>query len=82
VPEQHRRRGVATLLLAQAAEWLQLAEVGRLLAYAGLSGPDPGGQSQDDDHRAFLTASGFRELTRTTRGWTRPAGQLEKAVVP
>jgi GNAT superfamily N-acetyltransferase len=87
VPEQHRRRGIATWLLAQAAEWLQLAEVGRLLAYAGLSGPNPGGsgpggQSQDDDHRAFLTASGFRELTRTTRGWTRPAGQLEKTVVP
>jgi hypothetical protein len=24
-----------------------------------------------DDYRAFLPAVGFRELTRTARGWTR-----------
>ncbi len=30
----------------------------------------PGGQSYDD-YRAFLPAVGFRELTRTRRGWTR-----------
>jgi hypothetical protein len=31
---------------------------------------DPAGQSYDD-YRAFLPAVGFRELTRTARGWTR-----------
>ena len=42
----------------------------RLLNYAWLEGTDPGGLSYDD-HRAFLAAVGFRELTRTARGWTR-----------
>src|SRR6202012_3060556 len=36
---------------------------------------DETGQSYDD-HRAFLTAVGFIELTRTKRGWTRtPLGR-------
>ena len=70
VAEQHRRRGVATWLLAQAADWLTLANVDRLLDYAWLEGTDPGGLSYDS-YRGFLPTAGFRELTRTRRGWTR-----------
>jgi GNAT superfamily N-acetyltransferase len=70
VSEEYRRRGVATWLLGQAAGWLRLARVERLLDYAWLAGEDPAGQGYDD-YRAFLGASGFAELTRTKRGWTR-----------
>jgi len=70
VAERHRRRGIGTWLLGQAAEWLRLANVDRLLDYAWLEGTDPGGVSYDD-YRAFLPTVGFRELTRTRRGWTR-----------
>jgi len=76
VVAEYRRRGVGTWLLGQAADWLRLANVDRLLDYAWLDGPDPGGVSYEDS-RAFLPAVGFRELTRTKRGWTRccdPAG--------
>jgi GNAT superfamily N-acetyltransferase len=66
----YQRRGVATWLLGQAAGWLRLAEVSRLLTYAWLDGTDPGGLNYDG-YRAFLPAAGFRELTRTARGWTR-----------
>jgi ribosomal protein S18 acetylase RimI-like enzyme len=66
----YRRRGVGSWLLGQAADWLRLAQVTRLLDYAWLEGSDPTGQSYDD-YRAFLPAVGFRELTRTARGWTR-----------
>ena len=66
----YRRRGVGSWLLAQAADWLRLAGVSRLLNYAWLEGTDPGGLNYDD-YRAFLAAAGFRELTRTARGWTR-----------
>jgi GNAT superfamily N-acetyltransferase len=65
-----RRRGVGSWLLAQAADWLRLAGVSRLLNYAWLEGTDPGGLNYDD-YRAFLAAAGFRELTRTARGWTK-----------
>lgn len=68
VTEEYRRRGVATWLLGQAAEWLDLGQVARLLDYASLA------ESGDASHRAFLAAAGFRELTRTKRGWTRAAG--------
>jgi GNAT superfamily N-acetyltransferase len=64
------RRGVGSWLLAQAADWLRLAGVSRLLNYAWLEGTDPGGLNYDD-YRAFLAAAGFRELTRTARGWTK-----------
>ena len=67
---QHSRRGVATWLLGQAAGWLRLAQVERLLDYAWLEGQDPAGQDYTG-YRAFLAASGFTELTRTKRGWTR-----------
>jgi GNAT superfamily N-acetyltransferase len=70
VAERHRRRGVATWLLGQAADWLRLAQVECLLDYAWLDGQDPTGQDYTD-YRAFLAASGFAELTRTKRGWTR-----------
>jgi len=70
VAAQHRRRGVATWLLGQAADWLALANIDRLLNYAWLEGTDPGGLSYDA-YRAFLSAAGFRELTRTRRGWAR-----------
>ena len=70
VAQPHRRRGIATWLLAQAADWLRLAQVERLLDYAWLAGQDETGQEYDQ-YRAFLAASGFRELTRTKRGWTR-----------
>jgi GNAT superfamily N-acetyltransferase len=67
---QDRRRGIATWLLGQAADWLHLAHVDRLLDYTYLDGSDVTGQA-DDDKRAFLQASPFTELTRTMRGWTR-----------
>jgi GNAT superfamily N-acetyltransferase len=70
VRAQHRRRGVATWLLGQAADWLRLAQAERLLTYAWLEGEDPTGQDYAA-YRAFLAASGFGELTRTKRGWTR-----------
>ena len=72
VTEPYRRQRVGSWLLGQAADWFELAHVGRLLTYAWLEGTDPGGFSYDD-YRTFLPAAGFRELTRTQRGWTRPA---------
>jgi GNAT superfamily N-acetyltransferase len=70
VASPYRRRGMGSWLLGQAADWLRLAGVSRLLNYAWLEGTDPGGLNYDD-YRAFLPAVGFRELTRTARGWTR-----------
>ena len=69
VAADYRRRGVATWLLGQAADWLRLAQVTRLLDYASLeTGPDG---RDDAEHRMFLAGSPFTELTRTRRGWTR-----------
>jgi GNAT superfamily N-acetyltransferase len=71
VTKQHRRRGVATWLLGQAADWLRLAHVDRLLNYAWLE-PSQDETGQDyTGYQAFVAASGFGELTRTKRGWTR-----------
>ena len=70
VAELYRRRGVASWLLREAADWLRLASVDRLLDYTWLDGTDPGGLDYAD-YRAFLPAVGFRELTRTQRGWNR-----------
>ncbi|MGH2579562.1 MAG: GNAT family N-acetyltransferase [Actinomycetota bacterium] len=62
VVDAHRRRGVGTWLVGQAADWLSLARIDRVLAYAWL---------EQEDEVAFLTAAGFREITRTKRGWVR-----------
>lgn len=73
VTEPYQRRGVATWLLAHAADWLRLAQVERLLDYAWLE-PDQDETGQDSaGYRAFLAASGFTMLTSTRRGWTRTA---------
>jgi GNAT superfamily N-acetyltransferase len=62
VAEEYRRRGVATWLVGQAAEWLRQARVDRLLDYAA---------PEEEDYTAFVGTVGFRELTRTKRGWVR-----------
>jgi GNAT superfamily N-acetyltransferase len=66
VAEAHRRCGVGTWLVAQAADWIRLARVDRVLDYA---------REEEDECRSFLEAVGFRELTRTERGWIRAAGR-------
>jgi GNAT superfamily N-acetyltransferase len=60
VEESHRRRGIATWLLAQAADWLRPAGVERLLDCA---------RPEQTEYIAFLDHAGFQELTRTQRGW-------------
>lgn len=64
VDQTHRRRRIATWLLGEAAEWLRLGHVDRLLDY---SAPDEVG------YVALLRHAGFAELTRTRRGWEHPA---------
>jgi len=70
VSERFRRRKIATWLLGEAAGWLDLARVDRLLDYSYLDGADSTGQTYEAD-RAFLEALPFMMLTRTRRGWTR-----------
>jgi GNAT superfamily N-acetyltransferase len=65
VAEAHRRRGLATWLIGQAADWLRLARVDRLLEYAW---------PEEQDLLALLRRVGFQELTRTTRGWVHRPG--------
>jgi ribosomal protein S18 acetylase RimI-like enzyme len=65
VDEAYRRRGVATWLFGQAADWLRLARVDRLLDYAW---------PEEEDRLALLRRLGFRELTRTARGWVHRPG--------
>lgn len=55
-----RRRGIASWLLGQAAQWLRLGHVDRLLDYS---------TPEQEGYIAFLRHVGFRELTRTSRGW-------------
>jgi GNAT superfamily N-acetyltransferase len=71
VAQPYRRRAVATWLLGQAADWLRLAHVDRLLTYSRLAPDEVTGEDDDAADRAFHAAVGFRELTRTMRGWTR-----------
>jgi GNAT superfamily N-acetyltransferase len=60
VVEAYRRRGVATWLVGQAADWLRLARAERLLEYAW---------PEERDLLGLVGRLGFRELTRTARGW-------------
>lgn len=63
VHDDQRRRGIASWLIEEAASWLRLAHVDRLMAYA-----------TPDEHAAvsLYASSGFVELTATKRGWARP----------
>ena len=61
VEPAHRRRGVGSWLVGQAAGWLELGETTRLLDYA---------DSEEEGYAAFLVAVGFTVLTRTARGFT------------
>jgi len=70
VTGQYQRRGVATWLLGQAAGWLDLAQVDNLLDYTYDGTRNPG-HCDPAGYQAFLASAGFRELTRTRRGWTR-----------
>ena len=65
VSEPYRGRGVATWLVGQAADWLRLARVDRLLDYTWV---------EHHDCLALLQRLGFRELTRTARGWVNRSG--------
>ncbi|HSO53466.1 MAG TPA: GNAT family N-acetyltransferase [Actinomycetes bacterium] len=65
VAEPYRRRGVATWLVGQAADWLRLARVERLLEDAW---------PEEHDLLALLHRLGFRELTHTARGWHHRSG--------
>jgi GNAT superfamily N-acetyltransferase len=58
--EPYRRRGIASWLFGQAADWLRLARAERLLDYA---------RPEEEAMLALLARLGFRELTRTARGW-------------
>ncbi|MDQ6818774.1 MAG: N-acetyltransferase [Actinomycetota bacterium] len=50
----------AVYLLVAAADWLRLGRIERVLAYVW---------PEEHDRHSFLTAHGFRELTRTDRRW-------------
>jgi GNAT superfamily N-acetyltransferase len=63
VHESYRRRGIATWLLAVAGGWLRLGGFERLADYVW---------PEQEEARAFLASVGFRELTRTERGWRLP----------
>jgi GNAT superfamily N-acetyltransferase len=52
-------------LLAQAADWLRLCGVDRLVAYE---------TADDSTMLDLLAGAGFRELTRTDRGWEHRPG--------
>lgn len=74
ISESHRRQGVASWLLGVAADWLRLGHVDRLLTYA---------QPEQKTYTAFLEHAGFREITRTTRGWqTHPMSGTSPSTKP
>ncbi|MFH8659023.1 N-acetyltransferase [Streptomyces afghaniensis] len=57
--------GLERWLLARAADWLRLCGVDRLVAYESAA---------DSTMLGHLTGAGFRELTRTDRGWEHRPG--------
>jgi len=61
VAREHRRQGVGRWLIAEAAEWLHLARVERLLAYA---------TPNDVAMLGVLESAGFVRLTETAREWS------------
>jgi GNAT superfamily N-acetyltransferase len=63
VAEDVRRRGIGRWLVGHGADWLRLGRVERILDYVIVG--------EDDAHLAFARALGWRELTRTERGWRR-----------
>lgn len=73
VTAAYQRRGVATWLVGQAADWLRLARVDRLLEYAW---------PEEQDLLGLLGRLGFRELTRTARGWHHRAASSSHASDP
>jgi GNAT superfamily N-acetyltransferase len=60
ISEAHRRRGIASWLLAEAAAWLRRGGATHLLAYAW---------PEQTDQLGFYAACGFEELVSTERGW-------------
>ncbi|MER5834218.1 N-acetyltransferase [Streptomyces sp. NPDC002130] len=60
--------GLEHWLLARAADWLRLCGVDRLVAYESAG---------DSAMLALLTDAGFRELTRTDRGWEHHPGRTQ-----
>jgi GNAT superfamily N-acetyltransferase len=60
VHDSHRRHGIASWLLAEAAGWLRRSGATQLLAYAW---------PEQTDQLGFYAACGFEELVRTERGW-------------
>lgn len=66
VHAEHRRKGIATWLVGQAAARLRLGRAQRLLDYATVEPPE-----EENGTLPFLLRIGFTELTRTQRGWER-----------
>jgi GNAT superfamily N-acetyltransferase len=64
-PAQHGT-GLEHWLLGRAADWLRLCGVDRLVAYESAA---------DSAMIALLNGAGFRELTRTERGWVHRPGR-------
>lgn len=64
VAEECRRRGIATWLLGHAAAWLRMGGARNLISYVG-------DDEVESPLHAWNVASGFTELNRTRRGWTR-----------
>jgi GNAT superfamily N-acetyltransferase len=62
VDPAHRRQGIGRWLVGQAATWLELGGVTRLLDYADAE--------TDEAYAAFLASTGFVVLTRTVREFT------------
>ncbi|MFI9170321.1 GNAT family N-acetyltransferase [Streptomyces lincolnensis] len=61
----HHGEGLEHRLLGQAADWLRLCGADRLLAYEAAT---------DRQALDVLAKAGFRELTRTDRGWEHRPG--------